>query len=95
MKRSRGRFGNSSRLSLMLAICATYCPVPGASAQDPRSRLGEWSKLIPLGNLAVHTHVLPTGKVLFWDALYPTADERGNLAGRRGVRLRRLERPDL
>jgi hypothetical protein len=29
---------------------------------------GQWSEIIPLPNVPIHTHVLPTGKVLFWGA---------------------------
>ncbi|HLX92416.1 MAG TPA: galactose oxidase-like domain-containing protein [Puia sp.] len=28
--------------------------------------VGQWSGTIPLANVPIHTHVLPTGKVLFW-----------------------------
>src|SRR4051794_21597244 len=50
----------------LIATCLLICPWPDASAQDPPSRVGKWSPIIPLGNVAVHTHVLPTGKVMFW-----------------------------
>jgi galactose oxidase len=66
MKRPRGLSGYPGRLSLMLAICAGFWSAPEASAQAPPNQVGQWSPLIPLGNVAVHTHVLPTGKVLFW-----------------------------
>src|SRR3954447_3917093 len=66
MKRRRGPSEYSREFSLMLAICAALWAAPGASAQAPPSAVGEWSKIIPLGNVAVHTHVLPTGKVMFW-----------------------------
>ncbi|MGH3917850.1 MAG: galactose oxidase-like domain-containing protein [Pseudonocardiaceae bacterium] len=32
---------------------------------DPRPK-GEWGTIIELENVAVHTHVLPNGKVLYW-----------------------------
>ncbi len=37
---------------------------------------GQWSPVIPLANVPIHTHVLPTGKVLFWGRRNPpgTAD---------------------
>ena len=28
--------------------------------------MGEWSEVFPLPNAAIHTHLLPNGKVLFW-----------------------------
>lgn len=39
----------------------------GVSADDPAwSRLGRWDPVLNLSNVAIHTHVLPNGKVLFW-----------------------------
>ncbi len=35
---------------------------PGANP----AQIGQWSAVIPLANVPIHTHVLPTGKVLFW-----------------------------
>jgi galactose oxidase len=32
----------------------------------PWARQGRWSQLLELPNVAIHTHVLPNGKVLFW-----------------------------
>src|SRR5207237_4882661 len=68
--------GNSRLLALVLAACACSWQSPGASAQGPpRSfvaldapprQVGKWSEVFDLGNVAVHTHVLPMGKVLFW-----------------------------
>ena len=34
-------------------------------AADP-AKVGQWSKPFPLPNVAIHTHLLPDGKVLFW-----------------------------
>ena len=31
-----------------------------------RAEVGQWSAKIPLANVPIHAHVLPTGKVLFW-----------------------------
>jgi len=44
-------------------------------AADP-AEVGQWSARIPLANVPIHTHVLPTGKVLFWGRRNPpgTAD---------------------
>jgi hypothetical protein len=46
-----------------------------AQSQDP-AIVGRWSAKIPLANVPIHTHVLPTGKVLFWGRRNPprTAD---------------------
>jgi galactose oxidase len=35
------------------------------------SEVGQWSEKIPLVNVPIHTHVLPTGKVLFWGRRNP------------------------
>jgi galactose oxidase len=43
--------------------------VPSA---DP-AKVGQWSARIPLANVPIHTHVLPTGKVLFWGRRNPSA----------------------
>lgn len=51
----------------LLAV-ATICP--SVQAQDP-SIVGQWSAVQPLPIVAVHAHVLPTGKVLF----YPYTDD--------------------
>jgi hypothetical protein len=39
-------------------------------AADP-AEIGQWSTKIPLANVPIHTHVLPTGKVLFWGRRNP------------------------
>jgi hypothetical protein len=41
-------------------VLAAPLPVPNPSVAR------QWSEIIPLPNVAIHTHVLPTGKVLFW-----------------------------
>ena len=66
MKRFQASSGYYCQLVLILAMYAGLQSAPGAAAQAPLSQVGEWSKIFPLGNVAVHTHVLPTGKVLFW-----------------------------
>ena len=38
---------------------------PPRLAQEPATS-GQWSELIQLGNVAIHAHLLPTGKVLYW-----------------------------
>jgi galactose oxidase len=41
-----------------------------ATVGDP-PEVGQWSAKIPLANVPIHTHVLPTGKVLFWGRRNP------------------------
>jgi Domain of unknown function (DUF1929) len=43
-----------------------------ASAADP-AEVGQWTEEIKLPNVPIHTHVLPTGKVLFWGRRTPPA----------------------
>lgn len=38
----------------------------GYTAKDPWAALGRWGPAFELPNVAIHTHVLPSGKVLFW-----------------------------
>ena len=52
----------------LLIVGAVMCPA--VRAQDP-SIVGQWSAVQPLPIVAVHAHVLPTGKVLF----YPYVDD--------------------
>ena len=41
-------------------------PAPGAhGAADPKE-VGRWDPKFSLPNVAIHTHLLPNGKVLFW-----------------------------
>jgi galactose oxidase len=49
--------------SLTLAACMTMAAT--ASAQDPAA-VGKWSDVIPWHNVAIHTTLLPNGKVLYW-----------------------------
>jgi galactose oxidase len=46
---------------------------PLDSAASPAAEVGQWSSSIPLPNVPIHTHVLPTGKVLFWGRRDPPA----------------------
>jgi hypothetical protein len=39
-------------------------------AADPAS-VGQWTEIIKLPNVPIHTHLLPTGKVLFWGRRTP------------------------
>jgi galactose oxidase len=43
---------------------------PEFAAANP-ALVGEWTALIKLANVPIHTHVLPTGKVLFWGRRNP------------------------
>ena len=58
----------SRGLVLFVAASAPLWLIPGAMAQAPQtqSQIGSWSAPFPMLNVAVHAHVLPTGKVLFW-----------------------------
>jgi galactose oxidase len=47
---------------------ATTCPPP-ASAIEPQATLGEWSAPFPWPVVAVHLHLLPSGRVLSWGRL--------------------------
>ncbi len=56
--------GSKARASAKNAISAT----PGGDrAEDSAwAHLGRWDPVFELPNVAIHTHVLPNGKVLFW-----------------------------
>jgi galactose oxidase len=41
-------------------------------AADPKE-VGRWDPVFPLPNVPIHTHVLPTGKILFWGRRNPPA----------------------
>ncbi len=53
----------------VFTLAATYTSTPifaeSLPGPDPGA-VGRWSEIIDLPNVAIHTHVLPTGKVLFW-----------------------------
>src|SRR5580704_2086600 len=44
--------------------CCTTVRVPTESVTPARQ--GQWGEVFYLPNVAIHTHVLPNGKVLFW-----------------------------
>jgi len=48
-------------IALRLAALDSEAVVP----DDPTQR-GRWDSVFALPDVAIHTHVLPTGKVLFW-----------------------------
>lgn len=52
-------------LLMLLAVA------PAGLAQGPREQVGEWSDVIPWQNIAIHTHVLPNGKVMYWSRREP------------------------
>ena len=49
---------------------ATACPPPAPTAQ-PQATLGEWTSPVPWPVVAVHLHLLPSGRVLSWGRLGP------------------------
>ena len=55
-----------TKLNLATSTVAVEQPVAG----DP-SEVGQWSEKISLANVPIHTHVLPTGRVLFWGRRNP------------------------
>jgi hypothetical protein len=62
----------SYSLSVTYTAPQNFVPGPAVSsaalaapAKDA-SEIGQWSQVIPLPNVPIHTHVLPSGKVLFW-----------------------------
>ncbi|HET9254954.1 MAG TPA: kelch repeat-containing protein, partial [Pseudonocardiaceae bacterium] len=56
--------GRVARASAKIGIS----PAPGEGSPDnlALARQGLWGPLFDLPNVAIHTHVLPNGKVLFW-----------------------------
>lgn len=59
------------RLSATYTAPVVFTPAaPAAPAGDP-VEVGQWSDIIPLPNVPIHAHVLPTGKVLFWGRRNP------------------------
>jgi len=44
-----------------------------AAAAAHSAQVGQWSPIVPLPNVPIHTHVLPTGKLLFWGRRNPPA----------------------
>jgi hypothetical protein len=54
-----GRSGGESAHHDLDNIDVTYTGCP--------STLGQWGSVLPFQVVAIHTHLLPTGKVMFWD----------------------------
>jgi galactose oxidase len=57
-------YGGMARASTKSAIL----PAPGGDCAEDSAwaHLGRWDPVFELPNVAIHTHVLPNGKVLFW-----------------------------
>lgn len=54
--------------------------VDAPDGEPPPSEVGEWSAVIPFPTIPIHTHLLPTGEVLFWDRHdFPTGDGQPRL----------------
>jgi galactose oxidase len=56
-------YGGTARASTKDAISAT---AGDRAARSMWARWGRWDPVFELPNVAIHTHVLPNGKVLFW-----------------------------
>src|SRR5260370_30551394 len=54
-------------VALRWFVVAHFIAVSSASAQEPGT-VGQFSSVITWPNMAVHAHVLPTGRVLWWPA---------------------------
>ena len=52
-------------VALFSFVAAGFIGVCSALAQDPAT-VGQWSSVMTWPRIAIHTHVLPTGKVLYW-----------------------------
>src|SRR5436309_2970235 len=52
-------------VALFSFVAAGFVGVWSALAQDPAA-VGQWSPVMTWPRIAIHTHVLPTGKVLYW-----------------------------
>lgn len=63
---SLGKTG-AGRVPFLRLIWISLLLVSAAAAQDP-TQVGQWTATSDWPFAAVHTHVLPTGKVLFWPA---------------------------
>lgn len=52
------------KLSISYTAPKEFAPARSVAA-DP-AKLGQWSEPFPLKNVAIHAHLLPTGKILYW-----------------------------
>jgi galactose oxidase len=55
------------RMFLGLALFLVIVPVPRAEGQEDPAKAGEWSKVLSWPVVAIHSHLLPNGKVLTWE----------------------------
>ena len=53
------------RLAIVLVVPGAL-GIGSATVLGQMSKMGEWEPKFDLPNVAIHVHVLPTGKVLFW-----------------------------
>ena len=63
--RGSGRARTHALLVLLLVVSALAFQAPAQSPEDP-ALVGQWSPVIDWPVVSVHTHLLPTGDVLFW-----------------------------
>ncbi|HZO90804.1 MAG TPA: fibronectin type III domain-containing protein [Chthonomonadaceae bacterium] len=54
-------------LLFLLALVGGLGSARPAAAQSDPSQVGQWSPVSSMPYYAIHLHLLPTGKVLFWD----------------------------
>ena len=52
------------KLSVRYTAPKDFAPAQPVAA-DP-AKVGQWSEPFPLKNVAIHAHLLPTGKILYW-----------------------------
>jgi galactose oxidase len=60
-------------VAALIALCFGATP----TAAQPPDVIGEWSLVAPLPYFPVHTHMLPTGKVMIW----PGDESGGGVSG--------------
>src|SRR5262245_44346936 len=52
---------------LGLALCLGMVPIPRAAAENDPAKVGQWSEVLSWPVVAIHSHLLPNGKVLTWE----------------------------
>ena len=62
-------------LTVVVLIGLCFGATPSAAQTDV---IGQWSLVTPLPYFPVHTHMLPTGKVMIW----PGDEEGGGASGK-------------
>ena len=63
---ARGSLRVSTSEGVFQAVENTSRPCPPADLAKPESRVGRWSSPLPWPHVAVHLHLLPSGRVLSW-----------------------------